>query len=118
MIVNTDNLGLIDYTDFTKVCIRAGTVVHVEQNVKAKIPAYILKINFGEYGIKTSSAQITEHYQPENLMGQQIIAVMNFPVKRIAGISSEVLVLACVSTEQGTILLQPSITVPNGTRVL
>ena len=112
-----NNLLPIDFTDFSKVQICAGTIIEAELNEKALKPAYVLRIDFGLLGIKTSSAQITQHYSPESLIGQQIVAVMNFPMKRIAGIKSEVLVLACVSEENGTVLLSPTMPVPNGCRV-
>ncbi len=108
----------IQFDDFLKVDIRVGTILETTLNQKAKKPAYILKIDFGDAGIKTSSAQITEHYQPEQLIGSQIVAVMNFPPKKVAGVLSEVLVLACVSETEGTVLLQPTQFVSNGNRVL
>jgi tRNA-binding protein len=109
----------ISFDDFLKVDIRVGTVVSVKINQKAKKPAYILKVDFGEdIGIKTSSAQITENYTIEDMQNKQVIAVVNFPEKRIAGIKSEVLVLAIVCHENGTVLLEPSKRVKNGTRML
>lgn len=108
----------IEYTDFTKVQMCAGTILSAEINTKAKKPAYILTIDFGEFGIKTSSAQIIEHYKTNDLINKQIIAVMNFPTKRVAGVKSEVLVLACVSESNGTILIEPSKPVKNGDQVL
>ncbi|MCS5709966.1 tRNA-binding protein [Candidatus Berkiella aquae] len=110
--------NIIDFNDFTKVRMHAGTIITAIMNHKARKPAYVLEIDFGDLGIKTSSAQITEHYSPDDLIGCQIIAVMNFMPKNIAGITSEVLVLACVSKENGTILLHPSKQVPNGSPVL
>jgi len=109
---------IISYEDFTKVNICAGTIIAAALNPKAKKPSYMLQIDFGKLGIKTSSAQITENYTPEKLIGQQIVAVMNFPIKPVAGIKSEVLVLASVSDEAGTVLLQPTKSVPNGSRIL
>ncbi len=106
----------IDHPHFESVEMRAGTITNAEVNKKAIKPAYILTIDFGEAGIKKSSAQITQHYSVDNLIGKQIIAVMNFPHKLIAGIKSEVLVLGCVG-EQGTILLQPDKFVPNGAKI-
>lgn len=109
----------IQFEDFLKINIRTGTIIEAKLNPKAKKPAYILKIDFGELGIKMSSAQITENYKPEQLLGKQIVAVTNFPVKRIAEIKSEVLVLACVDESAGgVVLLQPSLPVNNGSRVL
>jgi tRNA-binding protein len=106
------------FDDFLKVDIRTGTIIDAKLNEKARIPAYILRIDFGTLGIKTSSAQITEHYSAQALIGTQIVAVINFPPKRVAGVQSEVLVLAVVSEKSGTILLRPDSAVPNGQRVL
>jgi tRNA-binding protein len=108
----------IDFADFLKVEIRVGTIVEARLNEKAIKQAYVLKIDFGEFGIKNSSAQITENYTTENLPGQKVIAVMNFAPKRVAGVKSEVLVLAAVCETKGTILLQPTGAVVNGTRIL
>ena len=108
----------ISWEDFAKVQICTGTILQAKMNHKARLPAYVLTIDFGEQGIKTSSAQITENYVLEDLIGQQVVAVMNFPSKRVAGVKSEVLVLACVSDVQGTVLLQPTKAIDNGTRVL
>lgn len=107
----------ISYDDFTKVKICAGTVLDAVPNEKAKKPAYVLTIDFGPYGIKTSSAQLTKNYNAHELRGRQIVAVMNFEPKRVAGVKSEVLVLGCVSEETDVVLLQPTCAVPNGSRV-
>ena len=112
--MNTEN---IEFPDFMKVQMCAGTVTHAEVNSKANKPSYILTIDFGSLGMKTSSAQITEHYSLEDLVGEQVIAVMNFEAKRIAGVKSEVLVLATMSDEDGTVLLRPTKKVANGTPV-
>lgn len=104
----------ITYEDFTKVMMCVGTILQVELNEKANKPAYILTIDFGDKGIKTSSAQITRNYQINDLVGKQIVAVMNFPPKRIAGIKSEVLVLGALSAEKDVVLLHPSLSVENG----
>ncbi len=84
----SDEDTTIDFADFLRVDIRSGTIIEATVNTKAQVPAYILKIDFGELGIRTSSAQLTKNYQVEELIGLQIIAVVNFPVKRIAGIKS------------------------------
>lgn len=115
--MNENLYPLIDYADFSKVQICAGTIIKASLNEKAKKPAYALEIDFGSLGIKISSAQITENYHPDNLIGQQVVAVMNFPKKRVAGIASEVLVLAGVSEQEGTVLLQPTQLIANGTRI-
>jgi tRNA-binding protein len=108
----------IQFADFLKVEIRVGTIISAELNAKAIKPAYILKIDFGDLGVKTSSAQITQNYTSKDLIGMQIVAVMNFEPKKVAGVKSEVLVLASVSDENGTILLKPSLRAPNGSLIL
>ncbi len=107
----------IEFEHFLKVEIRTGTILEAIVNDKANKPAYILKIDFGERGIKTSSAQLTQNYTPQDLIGKQIVAVMNFPVKRIAGIKSEVLVLGAVSDEDGVVLLEPTFRTKDGSRI-
>lgn len=107
----------ITVENFFKADIRAGTILEAKPNPKSRKPAYFLKVDFGELGIKTSSAQITENYSLECLIGRQVIAVINFPSKRVAGIKSEILILACVSDTAGTVLLQPGFNVPDGSRV-
>ncbi len=109
--------NIIDYTDFSKVHMCVGTIIAAEPNIKAHKPAYVLTIDFGEQGIKTSSAQITDYYQLDDLIDQQVIAVMNFPSKRVAGIKSEVLVLGAVNDANQTILLQPERIIKNGMRI-
>lgn len=108
----------IQFEDFLKVDIRAGIILDVQLNEKAIKPAYVLTIDFGDLGIKTSSAQITKNYLPQDLIGRQIVAVVNFPTKKVAGIKSEVLVLACVCDTEGVVLLHPSQDVKIGSRVL
>lgn len=103
--------------DFEKVDIRVGTILEGTNNEKAKKPAYQLKIDFGEeIGIKTSSAQITKCYEAEELVGKQIVAVVNFPPRQIAEVKSEVLVLGSDS-KQGVVLLQPTVKVENGDKI-
>jgi tRNA-binding protein len=106
--------NIIENSDFHKVKMMAGTIIDAKLNEKAIRPAYILTLDFGELGYKTSSAQLTQNYQCEDLKGKQVIAVMNFEAKRIAGIKSEVLVLAATCKQQGTVLLHPGIMVSNG----
>jgi len=106
----------ITWQDFEKVEIRAGIILSAEQNEKAKKPAYKLKIDFGQLGIKHSSAQITQLYSAKDLVGKQIVAVVNFPPKQVASVKSECLVLG-VLDEQGIVLLQPERKVENGERV-
>ena len=108
----------INYEDFRKVDIRVGTVLSVKNNAKAHQPALVLKVDFGnKIGIKTSSAKITHYYNSDNLVGEQIIAVRNFPSKNIAGIVSEVLILGTVDKEKKVVLPHPSQKVENGLEV-
>lgn len=106
------------FDDFLKIDIRSGTILSAKPNIKARNPAYILEIDFGEaFGIKKSSAQITQNYTEESLIGKQILAVMNFPKKKVAGVTSEVLVLAVVCKDFGTVLIEPNIKVSNGEKL-
>ncbi|MCX6211031.1 MAG: tRNA-binding protein [Bacteroidetes bacterium] len=105
---------MLNWEDFTKVDIRCGTILTVEAFPKAKKPAYQLSIDFGPLGIKKSSAQITHHYSMENLVGKQIIAVVNFPPKQIANFISECLVLGVYDDANEVVLLHPSLPVTNG----
>jgi tRNA-binding protein len=107
----------IEFADFEKIHFAMGTIVHAEMNEKAKKPAYILHVDFGDYGIKTSSAQLTANYSIADLIGKQIVGVLNFPVKSIAGVKSEVLILGALSAEKGVVLLQPSLTVESGSSI-
>ena len=101
------------FEDFAKLDIRVGTIVSANTFEKAKRPAYQLKIDFGEeIGIKKSSAQITECYRAEDLVGKQVLAVVNFPPRQIADFMSEVLVLGTYS-EQGVVLVTPDFHVKN-----
>jgi len=107
----------LNWADFEKVEMRVGTILAAEDFPKAKKPAYQLTIDFGEYGVKKSSAQITKLYQKEDLVGKQVVAVTNFPSKQIANFISECLVLGVVGDEKVVTLLQPERQVPNGSRV-
>ena len=109
---------MIDFEDFERVEMATGTIVEARVNEKARQPSYVLRIDFGaEYGERTSSAQLTENYAAEDLVGRQIVAVMNFPPKRVAGVKSEVLVLGAVSGSHGVVLLEPTFAVENGARI-
>lgn len=109
---------VIDFMDFAKIDIRSGTIIDVQINVKAKKPAYILKIDFGnEIGIKISSAQLTQNYQISDLINRKIVAIINFAPKLIAGVKSEVLVLATMCESQGTLLLSPEQISINGSEI-
>lgn len=108
----------IQWNDFEKVEIRVGTIISAEAFPEARDPAYKLKIDFGEQiGEKMSSAQITRRYTLEELPGRQIIAVVNFPVKRIAGFKSECLVLGVMGEGKDVVLLCPDQKVMNGLRI-
>lgn len=113
-----NNNNKINFDDFLKVEIRTGTIIACKPFEKAKKPAWKLEIDFGEaLGTRMSSAQITHHYTPTNLIGKQIIAVVNFPKKQIADFMSEVLVLGVNDTDGHIVLLQPEQQVPNGARM-
>jgi len=107
----------IQFTDFLKVDIRVGTIVHVEDYPEARKPAYKLEIDFGDLGRKRSSAQITHHYRKEDLLGKQIIAVVNFPPKQIGKFMSEVLTLGLPDEKGSVVLLEPTKEVPNGNKL-
>jgi len=102
---------------FTALDLRVGRVERVEVNEKARKPAYKLWINFGPLGVKTSSAQLTDLYAPEDLRGRLVIAAVNLGVRRIAGFPSEVLVLGLPDEAGRVVLLQPEREVPLGGRV-
>ena len=105
---------LVNWNDFEKINICAGTILEVTDFPNAKKPAYQLVIDFGEQGIKRSSAQITHHYSKEELIGKQIVAVINFPVKQIANFFSECLVLGVYDQNKQVVLLTPDKPVQNG----
>jgi tRNA-binding protein len=107
----------IQFTDFLKVDIRVGTVVKVEDFPEARKPAYKLEIDFGPLGKKRSSAQITQHYSKEDLLGIQVIAVVNFPSKQIGKFISEVLTLGLPDENGSIVLTLPSRKVPNGSKL-
>ena len=105
----------ISYEDFRKVDIRVGTVLSVKNNEKARQPALIIEVDFGgNIGVKSSSAKITHYYNSDNLVGEQIIAVCNFPTKNIAGVESEVLVLGAMEKDGKVVLIHPSQETENG----
>ena len=108
----------ITWNDFEKVEMRIGTIVEVDNFPEARNPAYKLVIDFGkEIGIRRSSAQITRRYSTDDLLGKQIVAVVNFPKKQIATFMSECLVLGAVGEQNDIVLLNPDFEVENGLRV-
>lgn len=109
---------MVTIDDFLKLDVRVGTIIKAEFFAKAKIPAIKLQIDFGpDIGSKTSSAQITKRYNTEEIVGQQIIGVVNFPARNIAGFQSEVLVLGGIPDKGDVVLLKPDIKLPNGTPI-
>ncbi len=114
----TGGSGPITYDDFQKVDIRAGTIVKAEPFPEARRPAIKLWVDFGEpIGIRKSSAQITAYYEPDSLVGKQVVAVVNFPPRQIGKFMSEVLVLGLPSASGEVVLLSPDQPVPNGGRM-
>jgi tRNA-binding protein len=108
----------IFWTDFEKIDIHVGTIIEAKEFPKAKKPAYQLIIDFGpELGIKRSSAQITKFYSIESLQGQQVVSIVNFPPKNIAGFISECLVLGVYDENKDVVLLAPKSPVSNGQKI-
>jgi len=107
----------ICWDDFEKIDIRVGTIAEVSDFPKAKKPAFQLKIDFGPLGILQSSAQVTHFYRKEELVGRQVIAVVNFPPKQIANFFSQCLVLGVYTEGREVVLLHPERPVENGNRI-
>ena len=108
----------ISYEDFRKVNIHVGTFISVEENRKARKPALVLEIGFGDSLVnKKTSTQITDYYNESNLVEKQVIAVCNFPSKNIAGIESEVLVLGAIEKDGKVVLVHPTKKVDNGLEI-
>lgn len=106
------------FDDFMKLDMRVGRITAAEFFAKAKVPAIKLEIDFGpEIGIKTSSAQITKRYEAETLIGKQIVGIVNFPSRRIAGFDSQVLVLGGMPEQGDVVLLKPDVELENGTKI-
>jgi tRNA-binding protein len=108
----------IAFDDFLKVDIRVGRIVEAEPFPQARKPAYKLRIDFGpEFGVKRSSAQITRHYTPDQLVGRQVLAVVNFPPRQIGPVMSEVLTLGVPDADGEVVLIGPGHDVPLGGRL-
>lgn len=110
-------MATIQWADFEKIEIRAGTILEVSDFPKAKKAAFQLTIDFGELGIKKSSAQITDLYEKQDLIGKQVIAVVNFPPKQIANFISDCLVLGVYTDKKEVVLLTPDKKVTNGWKI-
>jgi tRNA-binding protein len=108
----------ITYEQFLAVDMRVGRVIAAEVFPKARKPAYKLRIDFGELGVKTSSAQITRYYAATDLVGNLVLAVVNFPPRRVADFDSEVLTLGVMLGEGDVVLVHPERDVPLGSRIL
>ncbi len=108
----------IDWDDFEKVELRVGTIIEVEDFPEARKPAYKLRIDFGEaIGVRKSSAQITDIYQKDDLLGRQIVGVVNFPAKQIGPMRSECLVTGFHRVDGAVVLARPDSEVPNGAKL-
>jgi len=107
----------IDISDFERVDMRVGRVLEAEPFPEARKPAYKLRIDFGPLGVRRSSAQLTVHYRPEQLLGRLVIAVLNFPARQIGPVRSEVLLLGVPDPDGAVVLLAPTTDVPLGGRV-
>lgn len=117
MNLNTDKNTNLSWAEFERVDIRVGTIIQAEVFEEAKKPAYKLHIDFGELGIKKTSAQITVLYSTEELIGKQVVAVVNFPSKQIANIQSECLILGALGEDKEITLLSLDKGVENGLRI-
>jgi len=111
-------MDTIEWSDFTKVELRAGTILSAEVFKEARRPAFILHVDFGpDIGVLKSSAQITDHYTPESLIGRQVMAVVNFPKKQIGPLMSECLVTGMHDENGAVVLMSPDKPVPNGAKL-
>ncbi|MFD2147730.1 tRNA-binding protein [Mucilaginibacter antarcticus] len=108
----------ITWADFEKVELRVGTILEVSDFPEARKPAYKVKVDFGEYGIRWSSAQITKHYTKQQLQGRQIVGVVNFPKKQIANFMSEFLVTGFADENGDIVLTAVDKPVPNGSKLI
>jgi tRNA-binding protein len=110
-------VSYIEWEDFQRVELRVGTIISAIPNIKANKPAYVLQVDLGELGIKTSSAQITVHYRCDELPGKQVLCVCNFAPKRIAGVRSEILVTGVYDSNNHVVLAGFDKPLPNGARL-
>jgi tRNA-binding protein len=107
-------MSTISFADFERVDLRVGTIIAVDDFPEARKPAWKLTVDFGEFGVKRSSAQITVHYTKEALLGRQVLAVLNFPPRQIGPFMSEVLVTGLPDETGAVVLISPDRKVPNG----
>ena len=107
----------IDFEEFARVDLRAGTVVRAEEFPEARKPAYRIWVDFGDLGVKQTSAQVTDLYRPQELVGKRVVGVVNLPPKRIAGFESQFLLTGFDSAGGGVVLAQPEREVPNGSKL-
>jgi tRNA-binding protein len=111
-------MDTINWADFEKVELRAGTILEAEDFPQARKPAYKVKVDFGPFGIKWSSAQITKHYTKEELIGRQVVAVVNFPEKQIANFMSQFLLTGFADENGDIVLTAIEKQVPNGSKLV
>lgn len=111
-------MDTITWSDFERVELRIGTIVAIDAFPEARKPAWKLTVDFGEFGIKRSSAQITAHYRKEDLLGRQVVGVLNFPPKQIGPFRSEVLVTGFADETGAIVLAMPERRVPNGAKLV
>lgn len=112
-----DESNALTWDEFCRVKLHVGTIRSAVLNPKAKVPAFALEVDLGELGLRKSSAQLTQNYEAEQLVGRQVVCVVNFAPKRVAGVKSEVLVLGGLDAKLGTILLDVERPVEPGTHV-
>ncbi|OLU17338.1 tRNA-binding protein [Pseudomonas sp. PA1(2017)] len=110
-------MQIIEWQDFERVELRVGTVISAAPNAKATKPAYVLQVDLGELGIRTSSAQLTAHYRADELVGRQVLCVCNFAPKRVAGVRSDVLVTGVYDSDGKVVLASFDKPLPNGARL-
>jgi len=115
--MKNENNDTLTWSEFTKVEMRIGTIISAEEFKEARNPAYKLIVDFGEFGTRKTSAQITALYNPDDLKGKQVVAVLNFPPKQIANLMSECLILGGLGDKKEVILIQPERVVQNGLKI-